>query len=484
MTAPRLRFAPSPTGYLHIGGARTALFCWLMARRTGGTFILRVEDTDTERNTPEAVQAILDGLRWLGLDWDEGPETGGAVGPYFQSQRMGIYRAHVDRLLDEGKAYRCYLTQEELAVAREQAIADKRPAIAPRTWRDATPDQWPADLPFVIRAKAPLTGETVVDDLVRGRVVFPNTELSDPVIVRSSGVPLYNFCCVVDDHLMHVSHVLRGEDHLSNTPKQIAIYDAFGWVIPQFAHLPLILGHDKKRLSKRHGATNVMGYEELGYLPDAMVNFLARIGWSHGDQEVFTRDELCRFFGLNHVGKAAGVWNAEKLDWLNGQYINGLDDAELAALVAPKIEAAGYPAQAVDDLLIQRVGTLKERANTLVELVEKGAFYWLDADDITYEDKPRRKVLKEANLPILQATRVRLGGLEAWTVESIDAALRSFAEERELKLGKVAQPLRVAVVGTNVSPGIFETLAALGPDQALRRIDRGIELAKTPPAAV
>ena len=480
MTAPRLRFAPSPTGYLHIGGARTALFCWLMARRTGGTFILRIEDTDTERNTPEAVQAILDGMTWLGLDWDEGPGADCGVGPYFQSERFDIYEAHAQRLLDEGKAYRCYLTSEELARARELAIATGQPATAPRTWRDATPDQWPADTPYVLRVKAPLEGETVVDDLLRGEVRFPNSELSDPVIVRSNGVPLYNFACVIDDHLMHVSHVLRGDDHLSNTPKQVVIYDAFGWVIPAFAHLPLILGPDKKRLSKRHGATNVMGYEEQGYLPEAMVNFLARLGWSHGDQEIFAREELVRFFGLNHVGKAPGVWNAEKLQWLNGHYINELSDEALAALVAPKIAAAGHPAQAVDEVLTARVGTLKERANTLAEVVEKGAFYWVDADDLAYVDKPRRKLLKEATLPHLQVARLRLGALDEWTMTSIEDTLRLYADEQELKLGKVAQPLRVAVVGTNVSPGIFETLAALGREQSLRRLDRAIELAKTP----
>ena len=480
MTAPRLRFAPSPTGYLHIGGARTALFCWLMARRTGGTFILRIEDTDTERNTPEAVQAILDGMTWLGLDWDEGPGADCGVGPYFQSERFDIYEAHAQRLLDEGKAYRCYLTSEELARARELAIATGQPATAPRTWRDATPDQWPADTPYVLRVKAPLEGETVVDDLLRGEVRFPNSELSDPVIVRSNGVPLYNFACVIDDHLMHVSHVLRGDDHLSNTPKQVVIYDAFGWVIPAFAHLPLILGPDKKRLSKRHGATNVMGYEEQGYLPDAMVNFLARLGWSHGDQEVFSREELVRFFGLNHVGKAPGVWNPEKLQWLNGHYINEVPDEELAALVAPKIAAAGHAPQAVDEVLVARVATLKERANTLVEVVEKGAFYWVDADDLVYEDKPRKKLLKEATLPHLQATRLRLGALKDWTQGAIEEALRAYADEHELKLGKVAQPLRVAVVGTNVSPGIFETLAALGRDQSLRRLDRAMELAKAP----
>jgi glutamyl-tRNA synthetase len=476
MTAPRLRFAPSPTGYLHIGGARTALFCWLMARRTGGTFILRVEDTDTERNTPEAVQAILDGLTWLGLDWDEGPGVGGNVGPYFQSKRLHIYEAHAQRLLDEGRAYRCYLTSEELAEARDLSIATGQPATAPRTWRDATPDQWPADAPYVIRVKAPLEGETVVDDLVRGRVVFPNRELSDPVIVRSNGAPLYNFACVVDDHLMHVSHVLRGDDHLSNTPKQIAVYDAFGWVIPQFAHLPLILGPDKKRLSKRHGATNVMGYDEMGYLPEALLNFLVRIGWSHGDQEIFTREELIRFFGLNHVGKAPGVWNAEKLDWINGQYINALTDEELAARIAPRIPAAGYPEQPVDARLAQRVGTLKERATTLVDVVQKGSFYWVDADDLVYDEKQRAKVLKASAAPLLQAMRLRLAALDAWTLEAIEEVVRAYADEHELGLGKVAQPLRVAAVGTNVSPGIFETLAALGREQGLRRLDRAITL--------
>ena len=478
MHHPRLRFAPSPTGYLHIGGARTALFCWLLARRHGGTFILRVEDTDTERNTEAAVQAILDGMTWLGLDWDEGPGVGGDFGPYFQSERTELYAQHVQQLMDEGKAYRCFLTSEELATAREVAIAAGEPAVAPRTWRDATPDQWPADTPHVIRLKCPLDGDTVVDDLIRGPVRFANREISDPVIVRSNGVPLYNFACVIDDHHMQMTHVLRGDDHLSNTPKQVQIYRAFGWEPPAFGHLPLILGPDKKRLSKRHGATSVIAYDELGYLPDAMVNFLSRIGWSHGDQELFTRDELIAAFGLDHVGKASGVWNAEKLLWVNAQKINALSNEALAELMEPRLLAAGCDPALVRADLPAQVGTLKERAQTLVEVAEKGSFYWQDAADLTYVDKPTRKFLKAATLPILTAARAVMESCEAWTEDALGEVLRALAEQLELGLGKVAQPVRVAVCGTNVSPGIFETLAALGREQSLARMARGIEIAQ------
>ena len=330
MDNPRLRFAPSPSGFLHIGGARTALFCWLLARRHGGQFILRVEDTDAARSTDESIQAILDGLRWLGLDWDEGPGVDGPHAPYFQSQRKAIYQEHIERLIASGHVYRCYCTKEELEAKREAAMAEGRKPAYDRTCRDKTEADWPADAPYVLRLKAPLDGETVVRDIVRGDVVFPNSELSDQVVVRSNGDPLYNFVVVVDDATMNVSHVVRGDDHLSNTPKQIQLYEALGYDIPKFAHLPLILGQDKKRLSKRHGATSVIQYADEGYFSDAMVNFLARLGWSHGDQEIFTRDELIASFSLQAVGKSPGVWNAEKLDWVNQEWLRKCSDAELA----------------------------------------------------------------------------------------------------------------------------------------------------------
>lgn len=478
MTAPRLRFAPSPSGFLHIGGARTALFCWLYARRHGGQFILRVEDTDKARSTDESIQAILDGLRWLGLDWDEGPETGGPHAPYFQSQRGEVYQRYVDQLIASGHLYRCYCSAELLKEKREAAQKEGRKPAYDRTCRDLTPDQWPQDAPYVLRLKAPLDGQTTVRDLIRGDVVFQNKEISDQVVVRSNGDPLYNFVVVVDDMTMQVTHVVRGDDHLNNTPKQIQLYEALGVEPPLFAHAPLILGPDKKRLSKRHGATNVMQYDDDGYLPDAMINFLVRLGWSHGDQEVFTRTELCEFFSLESVGRSPGVWNPEKLEWLNGQYITALSNEELAELIAPRIAAANYPDSSPDALMARRIGTLKERARTLVELVEQGGFYWRAGDDVTYEGKPKRKFLGATSLVNLEAALAALSELSEWDEESLEACLQAVLAGLDVKMGKLAQPIRVAVTGTSVSPGLYETLAALGRAKTLQRIGMAVEVAR------
>ncbi len=479
MHAPRLRFAPSPSGYLHIGGARTALFCWLLARRHGGRFILRIEDTDRERSTPESIQAILDAMGWLGLDWDEGPGIDGPHGPYFQSQRGAIYQDHVDRLLDAGHLYRCYCTKEELDGRRAEAQADGRRIAYDRTCRYRDPATWTDDQPYVLRLKAPLDGDTVVDDLIRGKVVFPNAELSDQVVVRSNGDPLYNFVVVVDDATMGVTHVVRGDDHLSNTPKQVQLYRALGYDVPAFAHLPLILGEDKKRLSKRHGATNVMQYADDGYLPGALVNFLARLGWSHGDQELFTVDELVASFGLDAVGKAAGVWNPGKLEWVNHQWMMRTPAAELAELAAPRIAAAGHPDAAPDALMTYRIETLQERAKNLAELVEQGAFYWAEAD-IEVAEKARKKWIKQGTKAGLEASLEALAALDEWNEATIEEALLGVMEALELKMGKIAQPLRVAVTGTTISPGIYPTLAALGRDKTLTRVRAAIDLVPPP----
>jgi len=483
MTAPRLRFAPSPSGFLHIGGARTALFCWLYARRHGGQFILRVEDTDAARSSEESIQAILDGLRWLGLDWDEGPETGGPHGPYFQSRRKDIYRQHIDQLLESGHLYRCYCSAELLKEKREQAQKDGRKPAYDRTCRELGPQQQPDDQPYVLRLKAPLDGETVVRDMIRGDVTFQNKELSDQVVVRSNGDPLYNFVVVVDDITMGVTHVVRGDDHLNNTPKQIQLYEALGKAVPLFAHAPLILGDDKKRLSKRHGATNVMQYSEEGYLPDAMVNFLVRLGWSHGDQEIFARDELCRLFSLDAVGRSPGVWNPEKLIWLNGQYITAMPSLDLAEQIAPRIAAAGYPDCSPDSVMAQRIDTLKERARTLAELVEQGTFYWTAADDVTYQPKARRKFLNADTSPRLEAALASLTALDSWDEGSLETALGGVLETLEVGMGKLAQPIRAAITGTTVSPGIYETLAALGSEKTLHRLQKAIGVAGEPEAA-
>ena len=478
MNAPRLRFAPSPSGFLHIGGARTALFCWLLARRHGGRFILRVEDTDQARTTDASIQAILDGLKWLGLDWDEGPGVDGEHGPYFQSQRRAIYTEHVDKLLASGHAYRCYCTREELDIKRVAAQQAGRKAVYDGTCRALDPTSWDDDRPFVWRLRVPLEGDTIVRDLVRGNIHFPNAELGDQVIVRSNGDPLYNFVVVVDDATMGITHVVRGDDHLSNTPKQILIYRALGYEPPVFAHLPLILGEDKKRLSKRHGATNVMQYSDEGFLPDAMVNFLARLGWSHGDQELFSRQELVDLFGLDSVGRAAGVWNPGKLSWTNHQWMMRTPAEELARMLAPRLEAAGFPDCAPDDVMTYRVATLKERSKTLVELADQGAFYWADA--IEYEPKAARKFLSETTLPVLEASAQALEAVQQWTEQEIEAALTAVIERLEVSVGKVAQPLRVAVTGTKVSPGIWPTLAALGRDKTLQRLAAAIQIARTP----
>ena len=479
MHAPRLRFAPSPSGYLHIGGARTALFCWLLARRYEGAFILRIEDTDRERSTPESIQAILDAMSWLGLDWDEGPGKGGPHGPYFQSERSEIYQQHIRKLLDSGHLYRCYCTREELDRKREAALAAGRRPVYDRTCRHRDPATWSDDEPYVLRLKAPLDGDTTVDDMIKGKVVFPNVELSDQVVVRSNGDPLYNFVVVVDDATMGVTHVVRGDDHLSNTPKQIQLYQAFGYDLPRFAHLPLILGEDKRRLSKRHGATNVMQYEQDGYLPGALVNFLVRLGWSHGDQELFTVDELVEHFGLEAVGKAAGVWNASKLEWVNHQWMMRTPADELARLAAPRIAAAGHPDCEIDAQMVYRIETLKERARNVAELVDQGAFYW-SAPEIEVEEKARKKWIKAGTKAGLEGSLEALEALNEWNEATIEAALLEVMERLELKMGKIAQPLRVAVSGTTVSPGIYPTLAALGRDKTIARVKAAIELVPPP----
>ncbi len=483
MDAPRLRFAPSPSGFLHIGGARTALFCWLLARRHGGAFILRVEDTDAARSTDESIKAILDGMRWLGMDWDEGPDIDGPHAPYFQSRRKAIYQQYIDRLVEEGKVYRCYCTPEQLQAKRDKAMAENRAPIYDGEWRDRDPADWPADQPYVLRLRAPRTGETVVDDAVKGRIVFPNKEIGDQVVVRSNGDPLYNFVVVIDDLLMGITHVVRGDDHLSNTPKQVQLYEALGAKAPIFAHVPLILGPDKKRLSKRHGATSVMAYAAEGYLSDAMVNYLARLGWSHGDQEIFTREQLIAAFDLEHVGKSPGVWDPDKLAWVNAQHLAAMPTEEIAALVAPMIEAAGHPPQAVDALLSKRIDTLRGRARRLDEFVSAGAFYWQANEDVDYTQNPKavRKNLKPTTAVYLKAALDELEGLGEWTEQSLEDALTPLLERFGIKMGKLAQPIRVSVTGTNVSPGLFETLSVLGPDKTIPRVRRGLELCQQAP---
>lgn len=461
MATVRSRFAPSPTGYLHIGGARTALFALLCAKQQGSVFALRIDDTDRQRSTPEFLDDILNALRWLGLDWDEGP--------YFQSERLALYREMAERFLHEGKAYRCYCTEKELEGKRQAALAAGRKPAYDRTCRTYQPT--PGDpRPFIIRFKSAIEGETVVEDLIKGRVVFQNDELDDLVLVRSDGMPTYNFCSIIDDADLRITHIVRGDDHLANTPRQILLFQALGASLPQFAHLPLILGNDRAPLSKRHGATAVRAYREQGYLPDALMNFLARLGWASGDQEVFSRMELLEKFRLEDVGKSAGIFNAEKLQWLNAHYLKERPSAQLAQEVKPFIIQKGYPLPSDDEWLARAVATLQPRAKTLVELVQLAHFYL--SDTITLDAKAASKFLTPTTVPLLGRLRVQLAALPVWNEQAIEQTFTGLMQEEHLTLGQIAQPVRVALTGGTVSPGIFEVMAVLGRDRTLARLDQ------------
>ncbi len=461
---PRLRFAPSPTGYLHIGGARTALFNWLWARHTGGVFVLRIEDTDRGRSTQQAVEAILDALRWLGMDWDEGPGVGGPYGPYFQTERLDLYRTYAERLVREGRAYACYCTKEELDAQRKQAEAEKRQFRYPGTCREKPYDR---SKRHVIRVRMPETGATTYRDLVKGPITTPHDTLQDEVILRSDGVPLYNFGALVDDVEMKITLVARGDDHVNNTARQILMYQALGVEPPTFAHLPMILGADKARLSKRHGATSVTAYRDMGYLPHAVVNYLARIGWSHGDQELFTAEELIRYFDLRDVGATAGVFGPDKMLWVNEQWIQRLTVPELARAALPFFQATGLAAQ--DDAKLQHVCRVaQKRAKTLRDVVEGSRYYYAP---VQLDPKAREKFLTPAAKPILQAIRDGIAALPALDLAPLEAIFHQAAESRGLALGKVAQPIRVALTGGTASPGIYDVVQILGHEETLKRLD-------------
>ncbi|MFQ5901380.1 MAG: glutamate--tRNA ligase [Thermodesulfobacteriota bacterium] len=458
----RTRFAPSPTGYLHIGGARTALFNWLFARHHKGVFILRVEDTDLERSTDESTQAILRGMEWLGLDWDEGP--------YYQSRQLELHRRDVERLLKKGFAYRCYCTPQELEDRRSTALKEGRKPKYDRRCRERK-DQ-PDNKPFAIRFKTPQEGVTVANDLLRGNVRFENSELDDLIILRKDGNPTYNLSVVADDADMGITHVIRGDDHLNNTPRQILLYEALGYPLPQFAHLPMILGADKTRLSKRHGATSVMAYKDMGYLPEALVNYLVRLGWSYKDQEIFAKEELIEKFTLDNIGKSSGVFNPEKLLWLNSHYLKEKDSNDTVKLLLPFLEAIGYKASG-DDRLPMIVDTVKERAGTLVEMADISAFYF--KEEIEYEEKAAGKFLKADKADLFKLLIERLEEAAPFTQEGIDRVFHEIMDKMEVKLGKIAQPVRVAMTGGTVSPGIFETLEALGKERVIDRLKKALD---------
>ena len=449
------RFAPSPTGYLHIGGARTALFNWLYARHTGGKFLLRIEDTDRARSTVQAIDAILDGMRWLGLDWD-GHE-------YYQSQFWARHAEIAHRLLERGAAYRCYMTQEELAEQREKAKLERKPFRIRSPWRDVMEPQ--GDKPFVIRLKAPQEGETVIEDQVQGRVIVQNSEIDDFILLRSDGTPTYMLAVVVDDHDMGVSHVIRGDDHLNNAFRQLAIIRSMGWPEPIYAHVPLIHGPDGAKLSKRHGAMGVDAYrDELGLLPEAVGNYLLRLGWGHGDDEIISREQAIEWFDLANVGKSPSRFDFKKLENLNGHYIREADDERLAELVAPSLSLSD--AQKI--VLRQAMPELKARAHTLNQIAD-GARFLFERRPIEIDDAAAALLSDEAR-QMLGSAHAKLGALAEWDAAALEAAIREVAETSGVKLGKLAQPLRAALTGRTTSPGIFDVLALLGRDESLARI--------------
>jgi glutamyl-tRNA synthetase len=455
------RFAPSPTGLLHVGGARTALFCWLYARRMGGKFILRVEDTDRERSTEEAVRVILEGMAWLGLEADEGP--------FYQTERFDRYRSVIAGMLEAGTAYHCYCTKQELDALREQQVTRKeKPRYTGicRERREPRPGVAP-----VVRFKNPLAGAVVVEDLVHGAVTFQNAELDDLIIARSDGTPTYNFCVVVDDMDMGVTHVIRGDDHLNNTPRQMNMLLALGAAPPAYAHVPMILGPDGAKLSKRHGAVSVLQYEEEGYLPDALLNYLVRLGWSHGDQEVFTREEMIAAFDIHDVNKAASAFNPEKLLWLNQQHMVRSPPMALVPHLRAQLRRLGLDSD--DEVLLEGVIVAqRERAKTLKEMAENSRFFF--TDDVPLDPKAVAKHLTPEALTTLGKVRGKLAALGDWSAAAIHDVLNALAAELQLGLGKIAQPLRVAVTGTAVSPPIDATLALLGRGRSLARIDAAL----------
>ncbi len=454
------RFPPSPTGYLHVGGARTALFNWLYARHTGGRFVLRFEDTDVERSTQQSVEAILDSMAWLGIDWDEGP--------YYQSERLPVYQEHLRQLLDTEQAYYCTCSPEDIEAMRQEAMAR---GGKPRYDGRCRERRRPASDDAVIRFKAPLAGTTVVDDKVKGPIAFQNNELDDFIICRSDGMPMYNLAVVVDDITMGINTIIRGDDHVNNTPKQILLYKALGSSLPVFAHVPMVLGSDRARLSKRHGAMSVTEYREMGYLPDAMLNYLVRLGWSHGDQEFFTRQDLIDKFSLENIGKSAGIFDPAKLLALNAEHVRATEARQLVTPLRPFLKTHDVAVND-DQRLREIVETLQSRSKTLVEMAAGALFYF--QSPVVYEEKAAAKFLKPTALEPLRHLTARLSELAAFEDDQIEGAFVQTMEATGLKLGKIAQPVRVALSGKTVSPGIFEIIRVLGREETLKRMDQAL----------
>lgn len=462
----RVRFAPSPTGHLHIGGARTALSNYLYARRHGGVHVLRIEDTDPERSRREHEEQIIRDLAWLGIEWDEGPNVGGDHGPYRQSERFDRYAAITDDLLARGLAYRCNATKEELDALRE---SQREAGLDPRyDRRNRDAGLGPDCGPHVVRLKLPTSGTTTFTDLIKGEVTVANDKLDDFVIRRTDGSPTYNFVVVVDDIDMAITHVVRGDDHVNNTPKQIHVYEALGASIPQFAHLPMILGSDGSRLSKRHGHTALGQYRDMGILKEAMLNYLARLGWSHGDQEVFDHSELIELFGLSAIGKSGAQWDMVKLTWLNETWIRKLSVDELSARARPFFAAAGIEVD--PDRYPLAVAAVQKRASTLVDLAEQARFFFVDDSALDFDPKATKKWWKAKSGPILADLATRLEALSTWTEAAIEPVVAEVCAQHEVKLGKVAQPVRVALTGQSRGPGLYEMLEGVGQATAIRRI--------------
>ena len=455
----RTRFAPSPTGYLHIGGARTAIYCWAYARRHGGKFILRIEDTDVERSTQQSVQAILDAMQWLGLDYDEGP--------FYQMKRLDRYRSVGEELLAKGLAYWDYCSKEELDAMREAQIARGEKPRYDRRWRDSKDTPPPGRQP-ALRFKTPLTGDVTWNDVVKGPITISNEELDDLVILRADGVPTYNFGVVVDDIDMAMTHVIRGDDHVNNTPRQINIYKALGADLPHFGHMPLILGHDGQRLSKRHGATSVMDYRDQGFLPDAMVNYLARLGWSHGDEEVFSREQLIEWFDFEHVSRSPARWDPEKLKWINGEYLRRIPDAELAArLERGKPEVYKAIAAVMDPIAMTAAGKTKYQL-----LADHERFLMTMAEPSHPDEAMAREHLNEAGREVLAALIPKLASVEPWTAPNVSAKLKETVAERKVKMPAVMMPFRIALTGLAQTPAIDAIAAALSKKVVLDRLER------------
>ncbi|MGV6852819.1 MAG: glutamate--tRNA ligase [bacterium] len=464
MTTIRTRFAPSPTGYLHIGGARTALVNWLEAKRHGGQFILRIEDTDRERSTQEAVDAIIEGMQWLGLDWDEGP--------FFQSQRMERYKQVIQQLLDSGDAYYCYCSKERLDTLREE---QKEQGLKPRYDEHCRNGAECAHDHPVVRFKNPQQGTVIIDDLVRGRIEIANSELDDLIIARSDGSPTYNFTVVVDEIDMKISHVIRGEDHINNTPRQINIYKALGVTPPAFAHVAMIHGDDGSKLSKRHGAVSVLQYREEGYLPVAILNYLVRLGWSHGDQEIFSVDEMLEYFDIKDVSRSPSVFNTDKLKWVNQHYIKELPASEVVPYLQWHVDQAEIDISSGPSLE-EIIPVFSERAHTLVELLDQAKFLYVDFDQ--YDEKAAKKALRPVAAEPLKKVREILESLENWTATELKQAVEQAAKQLSVGMGKVGQPLRVAIVGHGQSPSIDLTLMLLGKEKTLQRIDKALEFVR------